>query len=80
MRVRTGACLGRTPCFVGGILELARAGVRPADEPLADDRDTIAGVVAPFDDIRVKCSPGVLPSVIANLVRNATKVPRTAPG
>ena len=88
MLVRADACLGRTQHLVGGILDFARSGIQSTEEPLADVRDAITGVldearadeaagteivVAPFDEIQVKCSPGVLASVVANLVRNAIK-------
>ena len=43
------------------------------DEARADEAEPVNLVVEPFDDVRVRCAPGVLASVFANLVRNAIK-------
>jgi signal transduction histidine kinase len=84
---RAEACLRRSRQLVDGALEFARSGA-PHGEAVADVGDAIRGAidearsdetepaeirVEPFEDVRVQCAPGVLSSVIGNLVRNALK-------
>jgi signal transduction histidine kinase len=85
---KAAACLQRTRRMVDGILDFARAGAPTAGEARASVRDAVEGVVAeaeaeraegaeivvePFEDVDVRCAPGVLASVLANLVRNGLK-------
>jgi signal transduction histidine kinase len=75
--------------MVDGLLDFARSGARPAAQLDTDVRavldDVIEGVrgdaeernielrIDPFPPCSVKCSPGVLTSIVSNLVRNAIK-------
>jgi len=86
-RGRSG--LQRVEKIVDGLLAFARAGARPEPGARADLREAIDGVVDatreraaeagvevrvhPFPPTMVPCSPGVLDSLVANLVRNAIK-------
>jgi signal transduction histidine kinase len=84
---RARACVMRAQRMVDGIFEFARAGGRPEPGARANVRDGIEqareelrtttdppGVtVAEFEDCFVACSPGVLGSVLGNLMSNATK-------
>jgi signal transduction histidine kinase len=86
---RARSCVTRAQGMVYGIFEFARAGGRPEADGRADLRDIVEQVrdsaqaaeaaerprvdVEPFEDVAVACTPGVLMSVLSNLVRNATK-------
>ena len=85
---RADACLRRTQRLVDGIYDFARSGAPPDGRARADVKEAIDGVidearmtdgpktelvVAPFDRVAVTCAPGVLISVLSNLVRNALK-------
>ena len=86
---RARACVARARAMVEGIFEFSRAGGNPSRGERADVRDVIAEVgeeissvdgrdrpeivVEPFAPIEVACSRGVLTSILANLMRNATK-------
>ncbi len=75
--------------LVDGLLDFARAGARPGpgaearvDEVIGSVIDGVkpvaeeAGValeLAPLPDVRVACSPGVLTSLVSNLVQNALR-------
>ena len=75
--------------MVDGLLEFARSGARPAAQMDTDVRavldDVVEGVrpeaeernielrIEPFPPYSVKCSEGVLTSLVSNLVRNAIK-------
>jgi signal transduction histidine kinase len=92
---RAAACLKRAQRLVDGVFDFARAGgVRPANGGQADLREALDGVfdevrsdegtsavltAEPFVDVAVACSPGVLTSVLSNLVRNAVKYMRERP-
>ena len=81
--------LQRVRRIIDGLLEFARAGAKPTagitakvDEVVGDVTEgaradvQVAGieiVVAPIAPCAVACSPGVLTSIVANLVRNAIK-------
>jgi signal transduction histidine kinase len=81
--------IGRVRSLIDGLLDFARAGVqvdRHAHAPLAtlvegvieDARATPEGanvelVASELPDVRVACAPGVLMSVLSNLVGNAVK-------
>jgi signal transduction histidine kinase len=89
MLERGQASLRRVEQIVDGLLTFARAGANPEPGAAADLRETIDGVmdevrepaaragvelrVVPIPPVRVACSPGVLTSLIANLVHNAIK-------
>ena len=84
---RGNRAVTRVQRLVDGLLEFARAGAAPARPASADLREVIEDVLAelrPFaSDHRVElqvasippdevaCSPGVLTSIVSNLVRNA---------
>jgi signal transduction histidine kinase len=84
---RARGCVMRAQRMVDGIFEFARAGGRPEPGARASVRDAIEqareelrtatdppGVtVAEFEDCLVACSPGVLGSILGNLLSNATK-------
>ncbi|HZS40151.1 MAG TPA: ATP-binding protein [Polyangia bacterium] len=88
MAERALASLRRVRLIVDGILEFARSGAQPSSEH-ADVGEVVAGAMSelgeqaesanvklsaePIADARVACSPGVLTSVLSNLVRNAIK-------
>ena len=75
--------------MVDGLLEFARSGARPSERLETDVRavldDVVEGVrgdaeernielrIDPFPPCSVKCSQGVLTSLVSNLVRNAIK-------
>ncbi|HEY8089555.1 MAG TPA: HAMP domain-containing sensor histidine kinase, partial [Polyangiaceae bacterium] len=84
---RADACLRRSRKLVEGALEFARSGATHG-EAVADVGDALRGAIdearsdegepaeiriESFEDVRVRCAPGVLSSVIGNLVRNALK-------
>ncbi|MFN2546108.1 MAG: ATP-binding protein [Myxococcales bacterium] len=86
---RGSASLGRVRGIVDGLLEFARAGAHPEQGATADVPAVVAGLkeeLTPFADERgallhiepppacaVACSPGVLLSLLGNLLRNAVK-------
>jgi signal transduction histidine kinase len=86
---RGAQTLVRVRRMVDGLLEFARSGARPGPQVETDVRtivdDVLEGVrgdaeerrielgVDPFTPSTVKCSPGVLTSLVSNLVRNAIK-------
>jgi signal transduction histidine kinase len=84
---RARACVARAQTMVDGIFEFARAGAHPGSAGRADLRQAVEQVseevrgletgtevvIEPFDGAEVACSPGVLLSIVANLVRNAVK-------
>lgn len=86
---RGGSSLGRVRRIVDGLLEFARAGARPEPGAFAEVQPIIAGlqeeliqvaaqtqaqlVVESVPLCAVKASPGVLISLLANLLRNAFK-------
>ena len=86
---RGNQTLLRVRRMVDGLLEFARSGARPAGQLETDIRtvldDVAEGVrgeteernielrIEPFPPSSVMCSPGVLTSVVSNLVRNAIK-------
>jgi signal transduction histidine kinase len=81
--------LRRVGQLVDGLLVFARSGALPTGEPRAEAKTVVDGVieevlpvarskdidlvVEPFPPGEVACSPGVLTSLIANLVGNAIK-------
>jgi signal transduction histidine kinase len=84
---RARGCISRAQSMVDGIFEFARSGASAVQGGRADVRDIVQSVteevrgsatdadlvVEDFEDWTVACSPGVLMSVLANLVRNAVK-------
>jgi signal transduction histidine kinase len=85
---RALAALSRVRALVDGILEFASSGARPragradvhavVDGVIADAGDVAARArvtidVEPFAPVETACSPGVLTSILSNLVRNAIK-------
>jgi signal transduction histidine kinase len=86
---RANGSLMRVRRIVVGLLDFARAGARPDANARGDLREAAQGVVddvrgeseaasvelvvEPFADRARACSPGVLSSLIGNLVRNAIK-------
>ena len=86
---RAQSSLSRVRRIVDGLLEFARAGARPEAGARADVRVVAAGLldelgpfagqrhaVLRFDDVpdcAVACSPGVLLSLLGNLLRNGLK-------
>lgn len=86
---RAGASLARVRRIVDGLLEFARAGARPEVGARATVKAVTAGLLeelTPFatqrhatlrfdevPDCAVSCSPGVLLSVLGNLLRNGLK-------
>jgi len=86
---RANSSLSRVRRIVDGLLEFARAGARPETGARAPVRQVAAGLVeelAPFaaqrhatvrvdevPDCAVACSPGVLLSLLGNLLRNGLK-------
>jgi signal transduction histidine kinase len=86
---RSARALQRVRSLVDSLLEFARAGALPAQGETADVREGIQGVLEcveseaaragtevelePCPDRRVACAPGVLTSLVQNLVRNAIK-------
>lgn len=86
---RGRAALQRVRSIVDGLLEFARAGARPEPDAHASVREVVDGLlieVQPAAEAngisitaagnlqqQVRCSPGVLASVLSNLVRNAIK-------
>jgi len=89
MMERSQRALERARGLVAGLLEFARAGASPSAGETAAVRDTIRGVIEcvdgeataaqvdlqlePCPDVRVACAPGVMVSLVQNLVRNAIK-------
>ena len=87
--VRARSCVGRAQGMVHGIFEFARAGGQPAPGGRAALREVVGQValemrdadagehpqitIEPFEDRVVGCPPGVLSSVLGNLLRNAAK-------
>jgi signal transduction histidine kinase len=86
---RARSSLSRVRRIVDGLLEFARAGARPEGGARAQVRSVVAGLfeeLSPFaaqrhaelsieeaPDIAVACSPGVLLSLVGNLLRNGIK-------
>ena len=86
---RARSSLSRVRGIVDGLLEFARAGARPELGARAEVRSVIAGLaeeLRPFatqrhaelgfddvPDVAVACSPGVLLSLLSNLLRNGIK-------
>ena len=86
---RAGSSLSRVRRIVDGLLEFARAGARPEAGSRAEVRSVAAGLLeelGPFAnqrdaslrvgevaDCAVACSPGVLLSLLGNLLRNGLK-------
>lgn len=86
---RGRAALSRVRSIVDGLLEFARAGARPEPDAHASLREVVDGLlleVQPAAEAKeivvtaagnlehqLRCSPGVLASVLSNLVRNAIK-------
>lgn len=72
-----------------GLFEFARSGARPEPGARASVREVVEGVVAeveamaaakgtevcvePFEDCEASCAPGVLASILSNLVRNGIR-------
>jgi signal transduction histidine kinase len=84
---RADATILRARRLVDGALDFARSAA-PQTGATADVHDVVTGVVEearadqgeraevivePFEDVSVECAPGVLASVLSNLVRNALK-------
>jgi signal transduction histidine kinase len=83
------ASLHRIHTMVSGLLEFARAGAKPAPGQRAEVREVIEGMESeliraaahaaselrflPFAPCSVEASPGVLVSLLENLIRNAIK-------
>jgi signal transduction histidine kinase len=83
------AALQRVKQLVNGLLDFARAGASPDRSSRADVQATLKGLAVEFRDVAaeagidlrfdeastpyVQCHPGVLMSLIGNLVRNAIK-------
>ncbi|WP_437279993.1 ATP-binding protein [Sorangium sp. So ce375] len=81
--------IARVKCVTDGLLEFARAGARPEPGARAEVRPVIDDLmgelvpvaaelgaelrVEPFAPCAVAASPGVLTSILANLIRNALK-------
>ncbi len=86
---RARACVSRAQRMVDSIFEFARAGGKPADGARAEVREIAEQVAAevraaelrdrpevgiePFPPLAVACTPGVLSSLLANLLGNAAK-------
>src|SRR6266478_2481568 len=86
---RARSSLSRVQRIVDGLLEFARAGARPEMGARAEVRAVVAGLLdelGPFaaqrhaalrfddvPDVAVACSPGVLLSLLGNLLRNGLK-------
>jgi signal transduction histidine kinase len=86
---RGKASLARVRRIVDGLLDFARAGAKPAAGASADVRAVVENIVdevrhevqddgidvssATAPSCMAACSPGVLTSIVANLVRNAAK-------
>ncbi|HEY2515963.1 MAG TPA: HAMP domain-containing sensor histidine kinase, partial [Polyangiaceae bacterium] len=85
--VRAEAALERARHLVDGILDFARSGTKAdggshlrevvdeiVEEILSDPATReVDMIVEPFDDLVVACSPGVLTSILSNLIGNAVK-------
>ncbi len=86
---RGRACLSRIQQTVNGLLAFARAGAQPEPGAHADLRvvaeevvDMLRGeaeekrvelTLKPFESVKVRCSPGVLTSLLSNPLRNSLK-------
>jgi signal transduction histidine kinase len=85
---RATASLKRSQRLVDSVLEFARSGASPSRSEKTSVRDALDGVleelheeseetdvsVVPWtDDAMVRCAPGILTSVLSNLLRNAVK-------
>ena len=84
---RADACLMRSRALVSGVMEFARSGAAPGaarasmhealdgvlEEARADAADVDFVVLGLDDDALVACSPGILTSILSNLVSNAVK-------
>ena len=92
--VRADACLRRTQRLVDGIYDFARSGAPPEGRARAEVREAIDGIIdearlndGPATELvvtmperaAVACAPGVLTSILSNLVRNALKYMGDAP-
>jgi signal transduction histidine kinase len=93
--VRARACVQRAQTMVDGIFEFARSGGKPepaAATPLKDVVDQVVEevrssdlrtrpeiVLEPLPNISLACNPGVLTSVLSNLMRNAQKFMSDSP-
>jgi signal transduction histidine kinase len=86
--VRADGCVKRSQTMVRAIFEFARSGARPrpgaqadVEKALEDAIDELAVAeidppdvkVEPFEPCAVACEPGVLLSMVSNLVHNAAK-------
>jgi len=92
---RASGTLQRARAFVGDLLDFARAGARPPPGARAQVADVMREVVEQFEPIaresrvelcvepvtprEVRCSPGVLTSLVSNLVQNAIKYVADSP-
>jgi signal transduction histidine kinase len=90
--VRARQCVQRAQVVVDNVFEFARSGGAPSKDARAAVREVIEQVVeeacavetgerpevdvAPVPDCAVRCSRGVLASILGNLVRNALKYMR----
>jgi signal transduction histidine kinase len=86
---RGRSALARVQRLVAGLLEFARAGAAPAEGARAELRAVVDDVVGGLEPVAqdagvslaienvpsvdVRCSPGVLTSLVSNLVQNAIK-------
>ncbi len=86
---RGQSSLDRAVRIIDGLLEFARSGARPSADASASARavidDVVSGLqpladeagvalrVEPFGDVTVACGPGVLTSMLSNLIHNAIK-------
>lgn len=89
MRASARRSVARVGVLIEGLLEFARAGARPKSDAQARVDDVIAELLEdlrmaaaehaielrcePYAPCAVRCNPGVLVSLLANLVRNAIK-------
>jgi len=92
---RASATLQRIRAFVSDLLDFARAGARPPPGVRAQVADVVRQVADQFEPVareahvelrvepvaprQVRCSPGVLTSLLANLVQNAIKYVADSP-
>jgi signal transduction histidine kinase len=89
---RAERMLERSRAMVQAIYDFARAGARPAGEARASLRAAARGAVdeiavsgpeptpevnvEPFEDVELECAPGVLDTILSNLLGNAAKCMR----